>query len=58
VDCGPNTQDDEVEPQEDVDLLIDDIQSEHAQPVLVLDRAGGTILVKGALGNLIHEEND
>ena len=43
---------DKPEPQEDIDLLVDDVESEDAETVLVLDGARGTILVEGALGHL------
>ena len=43
---------DKPEPQEDVDLLVDDVESEDAETVLVLDGARGTVLVEGTFGNL------
>jgi len=52
VDAGPDGHGDEPEPQEDVDLLVDDVVGQHAEAILVLHRAGGTILVEGALGDL------
>ena len=39
-------------PDEDVDLLVDDVDGQDAEAIFLLDRAGGTILVEGALGNL------
>jgi hypothetical protein len=39
-------------PDEDVDLLVDDVQGQDAEAVLLLDRAGGTVLEEGALGHL------
>ena len=52
MDGGPGGEDDVPEPQEDVDLLVDDVHGEDAEAVLVLDRAGGAVLVEGALGHL------
>ena len=44
VDAGPDGHGDEPEPQEDVDLLVDDVVGQHAEAILVLHCAGGTIL--------------
>ena len=52
VDGGPHGEPDEPEPQEHVDLLVDDVHGQNAEAVLALDRAGGTVLVEGALGHL------
>jgi len=52
VDGGPNGESDEPEPEEDVDLLVDDVHGQYAEAVLALDGAGGTVLVEGALGHL------
>ena len=52
VDGGPDGEGDVPEPEEDVDLLVDDVHGQDAEAVLVLDRAGGTVLVEGALGHL------
>lgn len=49
--AGYDRQDDKPEPQEDVDLLIEDIERQHAERVQLLYRAGGTELVEGALGH-------
>ena len=55
VDGGPNGESDEPEPQEDVDLLVDDVHGQDAEAVLALDRARGTVLVEGALGHLYQQ---
>ena len=52
VDGGPDGEGDVPEPEEDVDLLVDDVHGQDAEAVLVLHRAGGTVLVEGALGHL------
>jgi hypothetical protein len=39
------------EPQKHVDLLVDDVESHHAQRVVDLDGPRGTVLVEGALGH-------
>ena len=52
VDAGPDGHGDEPEPQEDVDLLVDDVQGKHAQAVLLLNSSRRTILVESALGHL------
>merc|ERR1719284_1651814 len=52
VDAGPNGHGDEPEPEEDVDLLVDDVVGQDAEAILVLHGTGGTILVEGALGDL------
>jgi hypothetical protein len=41
------------EPQEDVDLFVDDVLGENAEAVLVLDSTGGTVLVERALRHLL-----
>ena len=52
MDGGPDGEPDEPEPEEDVDLLVDDVHGQEAEAVLALDGAGGTVLVEGALGQL------
>ena len=47
-----NSKDDEPEPEEDVDLLIDDVKWEDTEPVKLLDSSRRTKLVKSALGHL------
>lgn len=44
-------QDHEPEPDEDVRLLVDDVERQQAQRVVLLDRAGRTVLVEDALGD-------
>ena len=39
-------------PDEDVDLLVDDVNRQDTEAVFLLNRARGTVLVEGALGNL------
>ena len=51
VEGGEDGEDDVPEPEADVDLLVDDVQGEHAHRVVHLDRAGGTVLVEVALGD-------
>ena len=48
MDGCPDGDGDEPEPEEDVDLFVDDVVGQHAQPILVLNRAGGTVLEKRA----------
>ncbi len=52
LDAGENGDDDEPEPEEDVDLLVDDVERQHTQCVEFLDSAGSTELVELALGHL------
>ena len=40
---------DEPEPEEDVDLLVDDVEGQDAEGVVLLHLAGGSELVEGAL---------
>ena len=49
---GEEGEDDEPEPEEDVDLLVDDVEGEHAQAVVPGDGAARSVLVEGALGHL------
>ena len=46
MDGCPDGDGDEPEPEEDVDLFVDDVVGQHTQPILVLNRAGGTVLAK------------
>jgi hypothetical protein len=39
-------------PYEDVDLFVDDVERQNAESVFLFDRAGGTVLVEGALRHL------
>ena len=50
VEDGDDGQEDEPEPQEHEDLLVDDVEGEHAQGVVLLQGARVTVLVEGALG--------
>ena len=50
-DDGDGGQDDEPEPQEDVDLLVHDVDGQHADGVVDLQRAGGAVLEEAALGD-------
>jgi hypothetical protein len=52
LDACDDGQNDEPEPEEDIDLLVDDVEREDAETVELLDGAGGAELVKGALGDL------
>ena len=51
VDGGEDGEQHEPDPQEDVDLLVDDVDGEDALRVVALDRAGGTVLAESALGD-------
>ena len=53
---GEEAEHQEPEPDEDVDLLVDDVEREDAQHVVVLDVAGRPILVERALRH--SKEND
>ena len=46
---GEEAEHQEPEPDEDVDLLVDDVEGEDAQHVVVLDVAGRPVLVERAL---------
>jgi len=52
LDTSDDGEDDEPEPEEDVDLLVDDVEREDAQTVELLHRPGRTKLVECALGHL------
>ena len=51
-DTGDRGQEDEPEVEEDVDLLIDDVEGQHAQAVMPLSGATRPELVEAALGHL------
>ena len=51
-DAGDGGDHDEPEPEEDVDLLVDDVQRQDTESVMSLSGAAGTKLVKTALGDL------
>ena len=48
----PNGQSDEPEPEEDEDLLVDDVHGQDAQTVFVLNGAWGTVFVESAFRHL------
>lgn len=50
VDAGDDGEDDEPEPESDIDLLVDDVESQDTHGVVFLDCAGGSIFVEGTLG--------
>ena len=52
LDGGDDGHDDEPEPQEDVDLLIDDVERKHAEAVKLLNCSRRTEFVKRALRHL------
>ena len=52
VEPGDGHQDDQPEPDEHVQLLVDDVDGKHAERVVGLDGAGGPVLVEPALGHL------
>ena len=43
---------DEPEPKQDKDLLIDDVNSQKAHAIISFNRSGGTILVECTLSHL------
>ena len=49
---GDDGEGDEPEPEEDVDLLVEDVHAEDAEGVEPLDGSGPAILVEDALGHL------
>ena len=49
---GDDGEEDEPEPDEDVDLLVDDVERQDAETVDGLDRARGAVLVERALCHL------
>ena len=51
MDGGEDGEEGEPDPEEDVDLLVDDVDGEDALRVVALDRAGGAELAEGALGH-------
>ena len=44
-------EDDEPEPEEDIDLLVEDVDGKNTLGIVSLDIAAGTVLVEGALGH-------
>ena len=55
-DAGDGSDNDEPEPEEDIQLLIDNVEGEDAESIVSLDSAGRSKLVKTALSNL-REDN-
>ena len=51
-DAGDGGHNDEPEPEEDVDLLVNDVEGQHAQAVMSLRRPTRPELVEAALGHL------
>ena len=51
VKDGEDGEDDEPEPEEDIDLLVEDVDGQDALSVMSLNVATGTILVKCTLGH-------
>ncbi len=56
VDDGEDGERHEDEPDEEVDLLVDHVDGQHAEGVVVLDGAGGTVRVQRALGHLGEDQ--
>ena len=52
IDSRDDGEDDEPEPEEDVDLLVDNVQWQHTESVVTLVGAAGSKLVKTAFGDL------
>ena len=51
MDGGPHCKSDEPEPEEDVDLLVDDVDGKNTLGIMSLNITTGTVLVEGALGH-------
>ena len=51
VEDGEDGEDDEPEPEEDIDLLVEDVDRKDTLGVVSLDVTAGTVLVEGALGH-------
>ena len=51
-DAGDGGDDDEPEPEEDVDLLVDDVEGQNAETVMPFRGAAWPELVETAFGNL------
>ena len=52
MNSSPNAEGQKPEPKEDIDFLIDDVDSEHTESVLVFNCARRTIVVESAFGHL------
>ena len=57
-DAGDGGDDDEPEPEEDVDLLVDDVEGQHAQAVMPLCGPAGAELVEAALCHLREDNSE
>ena len=57
LDGRDDGEDDEPEPEEDVDLLVDDVQGQHAETVEALHCARRSELVEGAFCNLKNKSD-
>ena len=55
LNASGDGKDDEPEPKEDVNLLVDDVEGQNANAVKLLNASGGSELVKSALGDLDGE---
>ena len=55
LDASYDGNDDKPEPEEDVNLLVDDVEGQNANAVKLLNASGGSELVKSALGDLDGE---
>ena len=51
MDGGEDGEEGEPDPEEDVDLLVDDVDGEDALRVVALDGARGAVLAERALGH-------
>ena len=51
MDSGEDGEEHEPDPEEDVDLLVDDVDGEDALCVVPLDGARGAVLAESALGH-------
>ena len=52
LDGGDDGEDDEPEPEEDVDLLVNDVQGKNTKTIKLLDSTRRTKLVELAFGHL------
>ena len=52
MNCGPNEQSQIPKPQEDVDFLVDDVDSQNAESILDFHGSGSSIVVESAFGHL------
>ena len=52
MQSGEDGHNDEPEPKQDKDLLIDDVDGQKTHAIISFDRSGGTILVECTLSHL------